>query len=265
MITVLANIDAIFRRELQAYFKSPLSYIIAGFFWILMALLLIKLSAQAMQFAINNDKARLMGQGGPVDIPPIFLQEFLKTMGTILLFILPIFSMNLYTEERKRHTLELLATSPITNWVVALGKLSAVLMFVVTLIIPIALLELFVLSQSKPAFPLQVFFVGHLGIFLLAAAVLSLGMFISSLNDSAILSAFLTFVLAFVLWILDFLGSNFGGPVPEVLKHLSLLKHLESLSQGVLATPSVVLFISYMMLGLFLTAQSIELIRFQQS
>jgi ABC-2 type transport system permease protein len=153
--------------------------------------------------------------------------------------------MNLYTEERKRHTLELLATSPITNWAVALGKLSAVLVFVVTLIVPIALLELFILSFSKPAFPLQVFLVGHLGILLLAAAVLSLGMFISSTNDSAILAAFLTFVL--------------------VLKHLSLLKHYTSLTQGVLDTSSVVLFVSYMVLGLFLTAQSIELIRFQQS
>jgi ABC-2 type transport system permease protein len=266
MITVLANIDAIFRRELQAYFKSPLSYIIAGFFWILTALFLVLVSDQAIKYATQNDLARQMGQGGgPVDIPSFILQQFLSVMGSILLFILPILSMSLYTEERKRHTLELLATSPITNWAVALGKLSAVLVFVVTLIFPIALLELFVLSHAKPAFPLQVFFVGHLGILLLAAAVLSLGMFISSTNDSAILAAFLTFVLVLVLWILDFLGQNISGPAGEVLKHFSLLKHYTSLTQGVLDTSSVVLFVSYMVLGLFLTAQSIELIRFQQS
>jgi ABC-2 type transport system permease protein len=260
MITVLANIDAIFRRELQAYFKSPLSYIIAGFFWILMALILVLVSDQADAFGKNMEQGR-----GPLDIPTLFLQQFLSVMGFILVLILPILSMNLYTEERKRHTLELLATSPITNWAVALGKLSAVLVFVVTLIFPIALLELFVLSHSKPAFPLQVFFVGHLGILLLAAAVLSLGMFISSTNDSTILSAFLTFILVLVLWILDVLGANLSGPVGEVLKHFSLLKHYTSLTQGVLDTSSVVLFVSYVMLGLFLTAQSIESIRFQQS
>jgi ABC-2 type transport system permease protein len=267
MITVLANIDAIFRRELQAYFKSPLSYIIAGFFWILTALFLVLVSNQVIQYATQNDLGRQMGQGGGtiLDVPTLILQNFLSVMGSILLFILPVLSMNLYTEERKRHTLELLATSPITNWAVALGKLSAVLVFVVTLIVPIALLELFVLSFSKPAFPLQIFFVGHLGILLLAAAVLSLGMFISSTNDSAILAAFLTFVLVLVLWILDFLGQSLSGPAGEVLKHMSLLKHYTSLTQGVLDTPSVVLFVSYMVLGLFLTAQSIELIRFQQS
>jgi ABC-2 type transport system permease protein len=267
MITVLANIDAIFRRELQAYFKSPLSYIIAGFFWILTALFLVLVSNQVIQYATQNDLGQQMGQGGGaiLDVPTLILQNFLSVMGSILLFILPVLSMNLYTEERKRHTLELLATSPITNWAVALGKLSAVLVFVVTLIVPIALLELFVLSFSKPAFPLQIFFVGHLGILLLAAAVLSLGMFISSTNDSAILAAFLTFVLVLVLWILDFLGQSLSGPAGEVLKHMSLLKHYTSLTQGVLDTPSVVLFVSYMVLGLFLTAQSIELIRFQQS
>jgi ABC-2 type transport system permease protein len=226
----------------------------------------VLIATQFIEYATQNDLGRQsQGGGAPMDVPTLILQSFLSMMGSILLFILPILSMNLYTEERKRHTLELLATSPITNWAVALGKLSAVLVFVVTLIFPIALLELFLLSNAKPAFPLQVFFVGHLGILLLAAAVLSLGMFISSLNDSAILTAFLTFVLVLVLWILDFLGQKITGPVGEALKHLSLLKHYTSLTQGVLDTSSVVLFVSYVVLGLFLTAQSIELIRFQQS
>jgi ABC-2 type transport system permease protein len=267
MITVLANIDAIFRKELQGYFKSPLSYIIAGFFWILTALFLVLVSQQVIQYATQNDLGRQMGQGGgaPLDVPTLVLQNFLSVMGSILLFILPVLSMNLYTEERKRHTLELLATSPITNWAVAVGKLMAVLLFVITLIFPIAMLELFLLSAAKPAFPLQIFFVGHLGIILLAAAVLSLGMFISSLNDSAIVAAFLTFVLVLVLWILDFLGQTLGGAGGEILKHLSLLKHYTSLTQGMLDSSSVVLFVSYVVLGLFLTAQSIDLIRFQQS
>jgi ABC-2 type transport system permease protein len=267
MITVLANIDAIFRKELQGYFKSPLSYIIAGFFWILTALFLVLVSQQVIQYATQNDLGRQMGQGSgaPLDVPTLVLQNFLSVMGSILLFILPVLSMNLYTEERKRHTLELLATSPITNWAVAVGKLMAVLCFVVTLIFPIAMLELFLLSAAKPAFPLQIFFVGHLGIILLAAAVLSLGMFISSLNDSAIVAAFLTFVLVLVLWILDFLGQTLGGAGGEILKHLSLLKHYTSLTQGMLDSSSVVLFVSYVVLGLFLTAQSIDLIRFQQS
>jgi ABC-2 type transport system permease protein len=113
--------------------------------------------------------------------------------------------------------------------------------------------------------PLEGFLVGHLGLVLLAASVLSLGMFISSLSDSAIVAAFLTFVLVLLLWIFEFLGQTISGPLGEVLKHLSLLKHYTSLSQGVLGSPSIVVFASYVVLGLFLTAQSIDLIRFRQS
>jgi ABC-2 type transport system permease protein len=144
MITVLANIDAIFRKELQSYFKSPLSFVIAGFFWILTALFLILIAQNIIEQAAQSDLGRQMGQGGggAVDVPNLILQNFLSVMGSILLFVLPVLSMNLYTEERKRGTLELLATSPITNWVVALGKLLAVITFVITLIVPIALLEL---------------------------------------------------------------------------------------------------------------------------
>jgi ABC-2 type transport system permease protein len=256
MITVLANIDAIFRKELQSYFKSPLSFVIAGFFWILTALFLILIAYNIYEQTKN---------GGPVDVPNLILQNFLSVMGSILLFVLPVLSMNLYTEERKRGTLELLATSPITNWAVALGKLLAVITFVITLIVPIALLELYLLSTAKPAFSIQIFLVGHLGLMLLAAAVLSLGMFISSMTDSAIVAAFLTFVVILLLWILNALGQAVGGALGDVLNQLSLLKHYSSLSQGVLDTPSIALFVSYIFLGLFLTAQSIDLFRFQQS
>jgi ABC-2 type transport system permease protein len=266
MITVLANIDAIFRKELQSYFKSPLSFVIAGFFWILTALFLILIAQNIIQQAAQSDIGRQMGQGGgPVDVPNLILQNFLSVMGSILLFVLPVLSMNLYTEERKRGTLELLATSPITNWAVALGKLLAVITFVITLIVPIALLELYLLSAAKPAFSIQIFLVGHLGLILLAAAVLSLGMFISSMTDSAIVAAFLTFVVILLLWILNALGQAVGGALGDVLNQLSLLKHYSSLSQGVLDTPSIALFVSYIFLGLFLTAQSIDLFRFQQS
>jgi ABC-2 type transport system permease protein len=264
MLTVLANIDAIYRKELQGYFKSPLAGAIAGLFWLLTGLFFVLI----VNYTISQAAAADLGQSpapAPPDVATTILQGFLSTMGSILLFVLPLLSMNLYAEERKRGTLELLATSPVTNWVVALGKLLAVVTFVFTLLLPIALLEVFVYLQAKPPLPPQIFLVGHLGVLLLAAAILSLGMFISSLSDSAIFAAFFTFVLVLMLWILDFLGQSLGGVAGTVLNHLSLLKHYTSLTQGVLDSPSVVVFASYIVLGLFLTAQSTDLLRFQQS
>ncbi len=87
-------------------------------------------------------------------------------------------------------------------------------------------------------------------------------MFISSLTDSSILAAILTFALVLFLWLIDLLADKLNGTIGEVLSHLSLLKHYNNLVQGILDTSSLVLFASYILLGLFITAQSIEIIRF---
>ena len=266
MTIVVGNIVAIFRKELQGYFKSPLAYVIAGVFWLLAGLFFVFILQSVIQEATQLDLQGQMGQPSPpVDVPNAILQNFLAVMGSLGLVILPILSMGLYSEERKRGTLELLATSPITNWAVALGKLMAVLTFFITLLLPLLALEVFTFSSASPPMPIGLVLIGHLGLILLAGSILSLGLFISSLSDSSILSAILTFALILVLWILDLVGATFGGVLGDALNHLSLLKHYSTLTQGVLDSSSLILFASYIVLGLFLTAQSIDLFRFQRS
>jgi ABC-2 type transport system permease protein len=178
--------------------------------------------------------------------------------------LMPMLSMGLYAEERKRGTLELLATSPITNWAVALAKLCGVSTFVLGMILPPMLYESIVLSYSNPKFPFLIFLLSHLGLLLLAASILSIGMFVSSLTDSTILSVIFTFVIVLILSLFEGIGTLFGGTISEVLTHLSLLKHYNDLVSGVLDSSGLVLFASYIVFGIFLTAQSIETFRFQR-
>lgn len=266
MRTLFANFVAIYRRELQSYFASPLAYVIAGVFWLLsgfffVALLmgpqgLIQQAAYRDQLGITNP---------PIDVAYQFLSFFLGTLSSLALFILPILSMGLYAEERKRGTLELLATSPLTNWIVALGKLMGALTFFITLLLPLLIYQSIALSASDPPAQFTVLFLGHLGLVLLAAAVLSLGMFLSSLTDSTILAAILTFALVLFLWVIDLVADSLAGPVGEALKHLSLIRNYTNFTQGIFDSSSVIVFLSYVLLGIFLTAQSIETFRFQRS
>ncbi|MCG6137200.1 MAG: ABC transporter permease [Nostoc sp. LLA-1] len=266
---VLSNIIAIYRRELQSYFVSPLAYAIASIFWFIAGLFLVTILVGPD--GILPAVAQLDSQGPqlgipipPIDVPYEFVRAFLDRLGWLLLFILPILSMGLYAEERKRGTLELLATSPVTNWAVAVGKLLGVLTFFTTLIVPLFLFQAIALSASSPPMSLTIPLVGHLGLILLAAAILSLGMFISSLTDSTILSAVLTFALVLLLLFVDVIARSIGGPAGEILGHLSLLKHYNTLIQGIFDTSAVILFASYIFLGIFLTAQSIDALRFQR-
>ncbi len=267
MKTIFANIIAIYRKELQGYFASPFAYIVAGIFWLLSGFFYIYIlfapEAGLIQAAAAKDQTGF--PPGALDVAYEFLRAFLSVLGSLILFLLPILSMGLYAEERKQGTLELLATSPLTNWAVATGKLLGVVTFFVTMIIPLLIYETITLNSAEPPAPIGVTIISHLGLILLAAAILSLGMFISSLTDSSIIAAIVTFALIFFLWIIDLIGESIQGNVGDILEHLSLLKHYNNLVQGTFDTGSIVLLISYIFLGVFLTAQSIENFRFHRS
>ncbi|BAZ41387.1 putative ABC-2 type transport system permease protein [Calothrix sp. NIES-4101] len=263
---IFSNIIAIYRRELQSYFVSPLAYAIAGIFWFLAGLFFVIILQDILQFV---NKLDIQGQQFPGSVPPLdvpyeFLRAFLDRMGWLLLFILPVLSMGLYAEERKRGTLELLATSPITNWAVAVGKLLGVLTFFIAMVVPMMIFEAIVLSAATPSISPGIIFLGHLALILLAGAILSIGMFISSLTDSTILSAVLTFAVILLLLFVDLIATNLSGFVGDALGYLSLLKHYNNLIQGIFDTSSLILFFSYIILGIFLTAQSIDALRFQR-
>jgi len=265
MFAIFSNVVAIYRKELQGYFASPLAYAIAGVFWLLagffFAALLLGPTGIIAQAAFNDQ----MGNAIPIDVPYQFQQFFLGVMGNLVLFIMPMLSMGLYAEERKRGTLELLATSPITNWAVATGKLLGSITFFITMVLPLLLYEIYAMSAADTPVQLGVPLVGHLGVILLASSVLSLGMFISSLTDSTLLAAVFTFGLILFLWVIDLIAEGVGGNVGEALGHLSLLKNYSNLVKGVLDSSSIIVFASYIFVGIFLTAQSIEALRFQRS
>ncbi|MBE9101334.1 ABC transporter permease [Vacuolonema iberomarrocanum] len=261
-----SNLIAIYRRELQSYFASPFFYAIAAIFWLLSGFffVVILLGPDGVIAQVSlRDQAGITEP--PIDVPYQFQGIFLNLIGSLSLFLLPMLSMGLYTEERKRGTLELLATSPVTNWVVAMGKLLGVVTFFFTMTLPLLVYEVVAFSASNPPASYQVLLLGHVGLILMAASVLSLGMFISSLTDSTILAAVLTFALTLLLWVTDLIANSLAGPIADALGNFSLIQHYNDLIRGQFNTSSIVLFCSYIVLGILLTAQSIEAFRHQRS
>ncbi len=263
---IFTNIIAIFRKEFQSYFTSPFAYVIVSIFWLLSGFFFIELLLGSQGIIQSVAAQEQMGFPlPPTDVAYEFIRAFLGVMGTLILFILPLLSMGLYTEEKKGGTLELLATSPVTNWAVALGKLLGVVTFFTFMVLPLFIYQGVTLSVANPPIQLSVALLANGSLILLAAAILSLGMFVSSLTESTILSAIVTFVLVLFLWILDSIANQVTGWGGEVLSHLSLLQSYENLTQGILDLGSIVILLSYIFLGIFLTAQSIEAFKFGRS
>ncbi|BFM38704.1 ABC transporter permease [Synechocystis sp. LKSZ1] len=261
-MVILANLIAIFRKEFLGYFTSPFAYVIAAVFWLIAGAFFGLVLDNIIQ---NAELTRQAGITTPMDVPSEFLSGYLGVIISLILVLLPALSMGLYAEERKRGTLELLATSPLTNWVVALGKLLGVLAFFSVMMFPLWVYQLIIFSASNPAFPFSLVLCANIAVLAVAAAVLSLGMFISSLTESSIIAYILTFVLVLFLWIMDVFGQRLGGIPGEFLSSLSLFQHYNDLVNGVIKSQSLILLASYIFLGIFLTAQSIEALRFQRS
>lgn len=120
LVNSITAVLAVFRKELNSYFVSPIAYVVAAVFWALAGFFFTRILLGVVNYSLQADS---MGMGGQsLDAGTLVLQQFLNLLGTLFLFIAPILTMGLYAEERKRGTMELLATSPITNLSVALGK-----------------------------------------------------------------------------------------------------------------------------------------------
>lgn len=256
------NPIAVFRKELQSYFTSPLAYIVAGIFWLIAGFYLVEMllgKAGFIQQVFYRDRSNLITE--PIDVAYIFVNSWFSVLGSLCLFILPLLSMGLYTEERKAGTLELLATSPIVNWVVALGKLLGVVMFFVFIITPFLLYEAIIFSATEPPIYPTIPLLAHGCLILFATAILAWGMFVSSLSENNIVAAILTYAVVIFFWIIDIFAQNIGGSIGNVLQHLSLLRSYNNLIQGVFELSDLVLLLSYILLGFFLTTQSIDILR----
>ena len=259
---ILSNILAIAQRELQGYFASPFAYIVAAVFWFISGLFFVEILIGEQGIIQQIALSERMGVDiGAIDVAMEFLGSFFAILGSLSILTIPLLSMGLYAEERKRGTLELLATSPITNWVVALGKLWAVVILFIFMIAPVFIYEAIAFSAAEPAFPIAIPFLAHLGLILLATSLLSWGMFISTLTNSTILAEILTFGIVLMLWVIELIANNLEGFLRSGLLHLSLINSYNNLVQGVVNSSDFILFFSNIFLGIFLTAQSIHSLR----
>lgn len=178
---------AVFRRELKAYFTSPIGFTFVGFF-ILIA---------GVFFALSN-----LLSGSPA------YTGMLSSLTFIFLFLVPILTMRLISEEMRQKTDQLLITSPLSITGFVMGKyLAAVAVFLITLLITVlypVLISFFAIGGLAGWEILG----GYIGFFLLGSSFIAVGLFFSSLTDNQLVAAMITFAALLLIWILDIIAQN---------------------------------------------------------
>jgi ABC-2 type transport system permease protein len=180
-----------------------------------------------------------------------------SNLSVIWLFVTPFITMRLLAEEQRTGTIEQLLTNPVREFEVVLGKYFAALLFVIfmlawTLYFPALLYAL----QGRPdVAPMAA---GYLGIFLQAGAFLAVGLLASSLTENQMISAMISFAVLLVLWLADGAATNFGPPVSEIVKYLSVTQHFQDFPRGIIDTTHIVYFLSVIVGCLLLTMLSLQ-------
>ncbi|MEQ8426006.1 MAG: ABC transporter permease [Cyclobacteriaceae bacterium] len=226
------------KRELQSFFDSLIAYII----------LILFLGFSGFFTWLFGSDVFLVGQAS--------LQSFFGVSYWTLFFFIPSLTMRLLAEEKKAGTIELLLTKAVTDREVVIGKFLATLLLV---IIALAFTIPYVITiYNIGNLDLGQVICGYLGLILMSAAYISIGLFASSITSNQIVAFLMALLIGLFFHILfDVLASNFSGVVGQILITLSLSNHFDGISRGVLDTRDLIYFGSLIFIGLFLSELSL--------
>jgi ABC-2 type transport system permease protein len=248
----MGNIVAIAQKELRSYFASPIAYVIIGFFSLVFGWFYIVSVNFFMQASLQMG---MPGQG-QVNINAMAIRPLLQNVSVVALFVLPLITMRTYAEEKRSGTIELLLTSPLTDFQIIMGKFfGAVSLYFLMLAVTwihMAILFIYGNPEWKPIAT------GYLGLFLMGSSFISIGLLISSLTRNQIVAGMVTFAMLLLLWTIGWMSDSAGPMMRVVLQALSITDRFDDFSKGVIDLKHVVYYLSFISFGLFLTAKSVD-------
>jgi ABC-2 type transport system permease protein len=216
---------AVLRKELVSYFSSLLAYVVVTLF----------LGVSGFYFYSNLSFFLL---SGGFDVARGLWQYQLHDMRQIMLTLLPLLTMRLFAEERRLGTLELLWTYPLRDVEIVLGKYLASLLVLLLMLLPTLAFPALLL-QTHTSVAIGPLLAGYLGLFLLGAAFLACGILVSSLTDSQVLAAAVTFTLLLLFWVMTWNEAAVGAPALSILQRFSLFDRFYVFSRGGIDTRDV--------------------------
>jgi len=233
----MRNTLAIAGREVQAYFVSPIAYVVTAAFLIIMSIF--------FAWYISDPRGVVAT-----------MQYMFGPMTTLFLFIVPMLTMRLLAEEQRSGTIELLLTSPVRDWEVVLGKYLASIALILV-ILGLTLYYPFVMSRfGNP--DIGPILSGYVGLFLLAAALASLGLLASSLTQNQIVAVIIGLSLGIFFWISESIADFVGTPLASIFSAVSLRPYFPDFAMGIIDTRNVIFYLTFVAIALFLTIRSVE-------
>ncbi len=255
----MSNVLAIAQKELRSYFVSPIAYVVIGFFALLFGVFFMSSLSFVLRVSLQ---AGMMEGAPPININEYMIRPLFGNTGVILLFVLPAITMRSYAEEKRSGTIELLLSSPLTDMEIILGKFFGALALYTMMLGVTAIHVGFLFLYGEPE--LAPILSGYLGLLLMGASFISVGLLISSATKNQVVASMITFAVLLLFWVISWLGDPASGSTwSQVLAYLSVLDHFDDFSKGVIDTSHLAYYLSFIVFGLFLTAKSVDSVRWR--
>lgn len=239
----MVNVTTLAKRELGAYFLSPIAYAVIAMF----------LFSSGLAFGLGT-----FAPGGEASLRSLF--EFWIIL--ILVFVLPMLTMRLVSDELRVGTIETLMTAPITEIEVVLGKFCGALVFYLILLAAILLYPL--LLQMYGSVDSKLLFCNYLGLLLVGALYIAVGLFFSSCTKHQVIAVLLSFaLLALMTFASHALAQLVEGWPRVLLQQLSIRSHFHDFVRGMLDLNHVIFFLTTTAFFLFVTVKRLEMRRWQ--
>jgi ABC-2 type transport system permease protein len=252
------NVWIICRKELGSYFASPVAYLLLTMFALIFGFFFWNALGY---FVIESMEMQMRGQMYPMNLNEQIIRPLLSNASVVGLFFIPMITMRLFAEEKRTGTIELLATSPVRDIEVIIGKWLAALILYSCLLLFTALNFAFLFKYGNPDWkPLAI---GYLGLLLQAGGLLAIGTFISTLTKNQIIAGAATFGICLLLWVLEWVSGYDNAMWAQVLSYMSVITHFESFGRGVINIKDAIFYLTMIFLGLFFTARSLESLRWR--
>ncbi|HUA97271.1 MAG TPA: ABC transporter permease [Terracidiphilus sp.] len=254
----MRNIWIVCRKELRSYFASPVAYLLLTMFALIFGFFFWNALGY---FVVTGAEMQMSGQNFPMSINQEIIRPLLSNVSVVGLFFIPLITMRLFAEEKRTGTIELLATSPVRDIEIILGKWLAAVGLYACLLFFTAINFAFLFRFGNPDWkPLAI---GYLGLLLQAGAMLALGTFISTLTRNQIIAGAATFGACLLLWVFGWTTGYDSSTWATVLSYLSIVTHFDSFGKGVMESKDAIYYLTFIFLGLFFTARSLESMRWR--
>src|ERR1700732_1301002 len=254
----MRNTWIILKKELRSYFVSPIAYLLLTMFAVIMGFFFWNALGY---FVFMGIESQMRGEMFPMNVNEQVIRPLLSNMSVIGLFLIPMITMRLFAEEKRTGTIELLATSPVSDIEVILGKWLSAMVLYASMLLVTALNFLFIFKYGHPDW--KPLLIGCLGLFLQAGALLAVGTFISTLTKNQIIAGAATFGVCLLLWVLEWVSGYETATWARVMSYMSIITHFECFSKGLLDSQDAIFYLTLIFFGLFLTARSMELLRWR--